>query len=208
MAAFIIRSKNLLARIVAGSLLRILATCPCKDKTVSETKKGLIDDMLLEKISLAGICRVTKVSLSWLYNHIKKKYATVPRKLKVVKKRKGKLVVQMDELWSFVDNKGNKQWLWIAIDAKTREVIGFYIGDRNRKSAEALWDCLPAVYRQCAVCYTDFWESYEGVIPSKRHRAVGKETGKTGYIERLNCTLRQRVSCLVRKTLSLSFAML
>ena len=69
----------------------------------------------------------------------------------------------MDELWSFVDNKGNKQWVWIAIDAETREVIGLYIGDRSRKSAQALWDSLPPVYRQCAVCYTDFWDSYENV---------------------------------------------
>lgn len=38
----------------------------------------------------------------------------------------------------------------------------------------------------------------------KRHRAVGKETGKTTYIERFNNTLRQRVSRLVRKTLSFS----
>ncbi|HTL89047.1 MAG TPA: IS1 family transposase, partial [Leptolyngbya sp.] len=36
------------------------------------------------------------------------------------------------------------------------------------------------------------------------HRAVGKETGKTSYIERFNNTLRQRVSRLVRKTLSFS----
>jgi IS1 family transposase len=33
---------------------------------------------------------------------------------------------------------------------------------------------------------------------------VGKETGKTNYIERFNNTLRQRVSRLVRKTLSFS----
>ena len=54
----------------------------------------------------------------------------------------------------------------------------------------------------CAVCYTDFWSSYPPAVPSKRHRAVAKETGKTSYIERFNCTLRQRVSRLVRKTLS------
>ena len=112
----------------------------------------------------------------------------------------------MDELWSFVDNKGNKQWVWIAIDAETREVIGLYIGDRSRKSAQALWDSLPPVYRQCAVCYTDFWDSYENVIPSQRHRHVNKQSGKTSYIERLNCTLRQRVSRLVRKALSFSNA--
>jgi hypothetical protein len=48
---------------------------------------------------------------------------------------------------------------------------------------------LPGVYRQCAVAYTDFWESYKTVIPSKRHQAVGKETGQTNPIERLNMGL-------------------
>jgi len=33
---------------------------------------------------------------------------------------------------------------------------------------------------------------------------VKKGSGKTNYIERFNCTLRQRVSRLVRKTLSFS----
>jgi insertion element IS1 protein InsB len=37
-----------------------------------------------------------------------------------------------------VDDKGNKQWIWLAIDAKTREVIG----DRSLNSAQALWDSL------------------------------------------------------------------
>ena len=63
-------------------------------------------------------------------------------------------------------------------------------------------DSLPAVYRQCAVCYTDFWEAYKKVFPSKRHKAVGKETGLTNHIERFNNTLRPRVSRLVRKTFS------
>ena len=48
------------------------------------------------------------------------------------------------------------------------------------------------------------WESYEQVIPRSRHRTVGKESGKTKGIERFNCTLRQRISRLVRKTLSFS----
>jgi len=38
----------------------------------------------------------------------------------------------------------------------------------------------------------------------KRHRAVGKESGKTNHVERFNNTLRQRVSRLARKTLSFS----
>lgn len=112
--------------------------------------------------------------------------------------------MQLDELWSFVDDKGNEQWVWLAIDVETREIVGCYIGDRSGESAKALWQSLPVVYRQCAVCYTDFWVSYPVALPSKRHRAVGKESGLTSYIERFNNTLRQRVSRLVRKTLSFS----
>ncbi len=119
-------------------------------------------------------------------------------------KKPGRLTLQLDEIWSFVGAKDNKQWIWLAIDADTREIVGCYVGNRTRQSAKKLWQSLPPVYRQCAVCYTDFWEAYEQVLPSKRHQAVGKETGKTCYIERFNNTLRQRVGRLVRKTLSFS----
>ena len=54
------------------------------------------------------------------------------------------------------------------------------------------------------MAYTDFWEAYKTVIPSKRHRAVGKKTGQTNHVERLNNTLRQRISQLVREGLSFS----
>ena len=107
-------------------------------------------------------------------------------------------------MWSFVNDKGNKQWIWLALDVATREIIGVYIGDRSEHGARQLWNSLPGVYRQCAVAYTDFWDAYGSVFPKKRHKAVGKETGKTSYIERFNCTMRQRVSRLVRKTLSSS----
>jgi IS1 family transposase len=79
-----------------------------------------------------------------------------------------------------------------------------YVGDCSRQSAKALWQSLPPIYRQGAVCYTDFWQAYEQVIPSQRHRAVGKETGQTSYIERFNNTVRQRAGRLVRQTLSFS----
>ena len=90
------------------------------------------------------------------------------------------------------------------MDRDTHEISGLYIGDRSAASARALWGSLPGVYRQCAVSYSDFWESYTAVFPSTRHHAVGKETGQTSHIERLNGTLRQRISRLVRKTLSFS----
>ena len=82
--------------------------------------------------------------------------------------------------------------------------LEYILASAKHQSAKQLWHSLPPVTLQCAICYTDFWEAYEQVLPSKRHRAVGKDTGYTSYIERLNNTLRQRVSRLVRKTLSFS----
>jgi len=99
---------------------------------------------------------------------------------------------------------GSLEWIWLAIDAKSREIVGVFIGDCLGQSAKRLWRSLPAVYRQCAIRTTDFWSAYEQVLPSKRHQAVGKETGKTSLIERFNNTLRQRVGRLVRKTSSFS----
>ena len=114
------------------------------------------------------------------------------------------MTIQCDEMWSFVGTKDNKKWIWLAIDVESREIVGVYIGSRDHIGAKGLWDSLPPVYRQCAVCYSDFWAAYDAIFPTKRHKAVGKETGKTNYIERFNCTMRQRISRLVRKTLSFS----
>ncbi len=79
-----------------------------------------------------------------------------------------------------------------------------YTGLVNAQAAQKLWDSLPPVYRQCAVSYTDYWEAYQVVLPSKCHHAIGKETGLTNHIERFNGTMRQRISRLVRKALSFS----
>lgn len=171
---------------------------------VSSATKELIDKLLLERISLRGIVRVTGVSRSWLQNYVNHKMSHIPRQVSVSAKSKGRLTIECDEMWSFVGNKGKAVYIWLAIDRDTREIVGCFVGDRTRKSARQLWASLPAVYRQCAVAYTDFWQAYIKVIPSQRHRAVGKETGQTNHIERLNNTFRQRISRLVRKSLSFS----
>ena len=171
---------------------------------ILQSIKDLINALLLERIPLAGIARVLKISERWLQYYVNQMYSEIPKNLNVKSKPKGKFTIQCDELWSFVGNKKQKQWVWLAIDKNTGEIVGVFIGDRSQDGAEGLWNSLPPVYRQCAVCYTDFWEAYKTVFPTSRHRAVGKESGLTNKIERFNCTLRQRVSRLVRKVLSFS----
>ena len=52
-----------------------------------------------------------------------------------VLKKTGKLTIQCDEMWSFVGNKNNKQWLWLAIDIETKEIVGFHLGEIGEKGA-------------------------------------------------------------------------
>ena len=112
--------------------------------------------------------------------------------------------MEADELASFVQKKANKQWVWIAMDIKTRQSIAFHVGDRSHTSAEHLWAKSPHAYRQHATFYTDHYVVYEKVIPAAQHRAIHKLARKTNHIERFNNTLRQRVSRLVREALSFS----
>jgi IS1 family transposase len=34
-------------------------------------------------------------------------------------------------MWSFVGNKNNKQWIGLALDVSTKEIVGVYIGKRD-----------------------------------------------------------------------------
>jgi len=98
------------------------------NKIINSETRELIDRLLLEHISMAALpepcrfqssgCRIMSMS-----NQLK----PVPR-LRFSQK-KWVLMVQCNELWSFVDNKGNKQWVWLALDADTREIIGAHVGN-------------------------------------------------------------------------------
>jgi insertion element IS1 protein InsB len=69
---------------------------------------------------------------------------------------------------------------------------------------EAELDELWSFVGKKATFYTDQYEVYKGVLPPAQHRVISKLARKTNHVERFNCTLRQRVSRLVRSTLSFS----
>lgn len=58
-------------------------------RRISDETKALIDKLLLEKISLAGIARVAGVSEPWLQAYVNAKYAAVERTVQVSAKKKG-----------------------------------------------------------------------------------------------------------------------
>ena len=55
------------------------------ENTIPQSKKDLIDKLLLERIPLAGIARVVEVSERWLQNYVNQKYQAVPQHVEVKK---------------------------------------------------------------------------------------------------------------------------
>lgn len=58
-------------------------------KVIDPATRDLIDGLLLERISLAGIARVLKVSETWLQGYVNEKYAGVGREVEVKSKKRG-----------------------------------------------------------------------------------------------------------------------
>ncbi len=88
-----------------------------------------------------------QISEDTVQRYVNAKAESVPEQVEVSALPKKPLTVEMDELWSFVDEKDNEQWVWLALDAQTREIVGVHIGDRSAQSAKALWNSMPGVYR-------------------------------------------------------------
>jgi insertion element IS1 protein InsB len=181
-----------------------------EERIISSEQRTLIEPLRCERISLRGICRAVGVSLTWLLHCMVERFAACPDPLHaqlpvnptdVVLRR---LEAEADEMWSFVQKKAHKPWIWMAMDAKTRQIMAFHVGDRSRDSAKQLWAKIPIEYREQAIFHPDHYAAYQGVMPPAQHKAITKHAWKTNYIERFNNTLRQRVSRLVRETLAFS----
>ena len=185
-------------------------TADALDRSIASAQRRQIEHLLRERLSLRGICRTVGVSLTWLLHFMVERFTACPDHLYAQAPSQPTAVVmsrleaEADEMWSFVQKKANKQWVWIAMDATTRQIIAFHVGDRSHESGKELWANIPSVYRAQAMFHTDQYAVYKGVIPAGQHRAITKKSRKTNHIERFNNTLRQRVSRLVREALSFS----
>jgi len=65
-------------------------------------------------------------------------------------------------LWAV--QKANKPSIWTTMDAKTRRVMAFHVGDRCHESAKELWSKISLVSREQATFYTDQYAAYQGVF--------------------------------------------
>jgi len=118
-----------------------------QNKIIPEGTKERIRRSLLERVSLEGICRIFDVSMPWLLRFMEKTFQSLPENLQagiIAENDEFEvLVLEVDELWSFVGNKKNDQWLWVVMHAETRQILAFHVGNRTKASGEALMAKLP-----------------------------------------------------------------
>jgi len=87
---------------------------------------------------------VIGVGLRWLLSFMVERFTAAPDYLYiqlpagVQRMLLHRLEAEIDELWSFVGRKTNRQGVWIAKNTMTRQIIAFRVGDRSRQSAQAL----------------------------------------------------------------------
>lgn len=118
-----------------------------QQKIIPDLTKGEIRQALLERVSLEGVCRIFSVSMPWLLNFIQEIISELPDDLNVILSTENEdfevAVIELDEQWSYVGNKKNKQWLWLAFHSASRQVLAMHVGKRDRRSAEVLLSKLP-----------------------------------------------------------------
>lgn len=106
---------------------------------------------------------------------------------------------ELDELWSFVQNKKQQRWLWLAIDHTTGTLLAYTLGRRTDNSCQRLIDLLTPF--NISYFYTDDWGSYDRTVDRNKH-TVGKKN--TQRIECKNLMFRTRVKRLCRKSICFS----
>ena len=57
--------------------------------------------------------------------------------------------VEFDEMWSFVQSKEQRVWIWIALCRRTKQVVAYHLGNRDKKSFYDFYNKLPLDYANC-----------------------------------------------------------
>jgi len=172
--------------------------------------RGQIIEMTLNASGIRDTARVLKISPTSVIKLLKgkeDKLESVNRSLLENVKNLDKLQViisrceeaELDEMWSFVHDKGNQRWLWHAIDHKTGKVLAYVFGRRK----DVVFKKLKVLLEPFGIrhYYTDDWAAYSRYLDEAKHH-IGKRN--TQKIERKHLTLRTRIKRLTRKTICFS----
>ena len=95
--------------------------------------------------------------------------------------------LELDEMWTWVLQRKNKKWLWLALCRRTRQVIAYALGCRGETTCRVLWSRIPAAYKS-AHCFADIWDAYARVVPQEQ-LTQSPRRGPVNHLERFNRTM-------------------
>jgi insertion element IS1 protein InsB len=173
-----------------------------KQKYSAETKQAILEARE-ERMSLRGLERVFGVWRGTVLRWLEEQVRQLPKLSQTLLPSQTRDVLELDECWTFLQQRFHERWLWIALCRRTRQIVAYAIGDRSQTTCRKLKDRLPHDYRDCLLV-ADGWEAYQQVFPADQLQVYRGVRGPTNHAERWFNTLRQRLGRYTRKTLAFS----
>lgn len=140
---------------------------------------------------------ILKVSFRYILNFILKQADSAMIK----PKQKHYQRVIIDEMYSFVQNKGKKCWIFYVYAPETKEILAYTMGKRTKKQLQYLMLKVKELKITIDWYCTDGLKSFVEVLPYYQH-LIGKKF--TQAIEGTNNLIRQRLHILHRRTAGFS----
>ena len=119
--------------------------------------------MLVRGFGIRDIAAVEKIS-------VKKVLSTLVNSNHTLKPKQSHYDnLEVDEFWTFVGNKKNRQWLIYAYHRESGEIVAFVWGKRNLNTAKILRAKLLTLGVTFDTVYSDNWESFNGAFAEDNH---------------------------------------
>ncbi|PQJ80285.1 IS1 family transposase [Polaribacter porphyrae] len=161
-------------------------------KAYQPNTNKLVVSLLKESCSNRGISRVLNISKNTVLSRMLK----ISKQIKVPYFNKLGCKFEVDEMFIKITNGKKQNWLIYAIEQKTRSVIGFRIGGRNKDNLQSVVH--KVLLLNPSRIYTDKLNIYPSIIPKEIHKQFQYCTNR---IERMNLNLRTHIKRLSRKTI-------
>lgn len=158
-------------------------------------KDSKIRNLMVRGSGIKDIAYIEKVSQGKVLATLEKcNYQIIPKQSHYDR-------LEVDELWTFVGKKSNRQWLIYAYHRDTGEIVAYVWGKRDLKTVKRLRAKLQTLGVTCAVIASDTWDSFisgfKGFI-----QKIGKFF--TVGIEGNNCRIRHRIRRAFRRSCNFS----
>ncbi|WP_456243511.1 IS1 family transposase [Tenacibaculum amylolyticum] len=156
------------------------------------TTNYFIKSLLKEGCGVRSIGRILNISTKTVLSRMLK----ISKQIKAPCFSKHSCKFEVDEMFIKIANGKSQNWLIYAIEQKTKHIVNFIIGGRNKENIKSVIN--KVLLLEPIKIYTDKLPIYKSLIPTAIHKRFQYCTNK---IERMNLNLRMHIKRLSRKTI-------